>query len=338
MGILSEQKYMELLSRAKEKKYCYPAINVTSSSTVIGALNGLAEANSDGIIQITTGGAKSFAGGGSLIDGAIGFAKYIHEIAKSYPINVALHTDHSPKKNLNDFIIPLFNYGTESVRRGGKHLFQSHMWDGSALSLQENLKISKQLLLKSKEIGCLLEIEIGAVGGEEDGIKASKDAKLYSSGDDVVEAVKQLGTDFDLYIVAATFGNVHGLYKPGNVKLRPKILGEIQDSVRKFVKSDKALPLNLVFHGGSGSNTEEIREAIDYGVVKFNVDTELQYAFTRKIADHMLSNYDKVLSVDQKLATKKYYDPRSYTKAAQESMSNKIVEICKKLRCIDSHI
>jgi fructose-bisphosphate aldolase class II len=219
----------------------------------------------------------------------------------------------------------------ERVDRGAPPLFQSHMWDGSAVPLAENLEIAEQLLAEAAAARVILEIEVGVVGGEEDGIVGAIDEKLYSTVGDGLATAAALGLgEQGRYLAALTFGNVHGVYRPGNVKLRPEILKEIQDAVG--AKYGRTKPLDLVFHGGSGSLLSEIHAALDYGVVKMNVDTDTQYAFTRPVAGHMFANYDGVLKVDGEVGSKKAYDPRTWGKAAEESMAKRVVEACQSLR------
>ncbi len=333
MPIASPEVYAEMLDRAKAGAFAYPAINVTSSQSIVAALTGFAEAESDGIIQFSWGGA-AFASGQAVKDmvvGACALAEFAHVVAAKYPINIALHTDHCPKDKLPDFVEPLLAISAERVAAGEEPLFQSHMWDGSAVELGENLDIAERLLEAAAKAHIVLELEIGVVGGEEDGIEAKHDAKLYSTPEDALATAAKLGLgERGRYMLAATFGNVHGVYKPGNVVLKPSILKQIQDAVG--TKFGRAKPFDLVFHGGSGSQLEEIRETLDYGVVKMNVDTDTQYAFTRPIADHMLKNYDAVLKVDGEVGNKKLYDPRSYGKAAEAGMAARVVEACEDLR------
>jgi fructose-bisphosphate aldolase class II len=333
MPIATPEAYAEMLDRAKAGAFAYPAINVTSSQTLNAALRGFAEAESDGIVQVSTGGAEYLSGPTvkDMVTGSVAFAAYAHEVAKKYPVNIALHTDHCPKDKLDGFVRPLLAISKERVAQGGNPLFQSHMWDGSAVPLAENLEIAQDLLKASAEAKVVLEIEVGVVGGEEDGIVGAIDEKLYSTVEDGLAMVDALGLgEKGRYMAAMTFGNVHGVYKPGNVKLRPEILKEIQDAVGARTNRDK--PLLLVFHGGSGSLLSEIRSALDYGVVKMNVDTDTQYAFTRPTADHMFRNYDGVLKVDGEVGSKKAYDPRTWGKAAEEGMAKRVAQACEDLR------
>ena len=291
MPIASPEAYAEMLDRAKEGRFAYPAINVTSSQTLNAALKGFADAESDGIIQVSTGGAEYLSGPSvkDMVTGAVAFAAYAHEVAKKYPVNIALHTDHCPKDKLDKFVRPLMAISQERVRAGQEPLFQSHMWDGSAVPVAENLTIAEELLAQAAKGKIVLEIEVGVVGGEEDGVENAINEKLYTTVDDGLAMVEALGLgEKGRYMAALTFGNVHGVYKPGNVKLRPEVLNQIQAAVGAKYGKDK--PLSLVFHGGSGSLLSEIRESLDYGVVKMNIDTDTQYCFTRPVADHMFSN------------------------------------------------
>jgi fructose-bisphosphate aldolase, class II len=332
MPIASPEIYADMLDRAKDSGFAYPAINVTSSETLNAALRGFADAGSDGIVQVSTGGAE-FASGTSVKDmvtGAVALAEYAHVVAEKYPIHIALHTDHCPKDKLDSYVRPLIAISTERVRARRPPLFQSHMWDGSAVELEENLRIAAELLEKAAAAKIVLEVEIGVVGGEEDGVVGEMNEKLYTAPGDAVRTAEMLGTgEKGRYLLAATFGNVHGVYKPGNVKLRPEILKDLQDEVGKKYGTDK--PFELVFHGGSGSSLEEIREAVSYGVVKMNIDTDAQYAFTREVAGHMFTNYDGVLKVDGEVGNKKAYDPRSYLKLAEVGMAARVQHACEDL-------
>src|SRR5277367_5858565 len=322
MPIATPEVYAEMLNRAKERGFAYPAINVTSSQTLNAALKGFADAESDGIVQVSTGGADYLPGQGvkHMVTGATALAEFAHRVAERYSVNIALHTDHCPKDKLDGYMRPLVAISAERVRHGREPLFQSHMWDGSAVPLAENLEIAKDLLAKCAEARIIMELEIGVVGGEEDGVVGEINEKLYSTPEDALATAEALGLgERGRYILAATFGNVHGVYKPGHVKLRPSVLKDIQDAVGQKYGQEK--PFDLVFHGGSGSALEEIREALGYGVVKMNVDTDTQYAFTRPIAGHMFSNYDGVLKVDGEVGSKKAYDPRSYGKSAELGMA-----------------
>ena len=336
MPIATPEVYAEMLDKAKRESFAYPAINVSSSQTLNAALAGFAEAESDGIIQVSTGGAEYFSGPTvkDMVSGSLGFAAFAQEVAKKYPVNVALHTDHCPKDKLDGFVRPLLAASAERVKGGGLPWFQSHMWDGSAVPLEENLQIAQELLEQCAAANIILEVEIGVVGGEEDGVENAINDKLYSTREDAIATAKALGYgERGYYMTALTFGNVHGVYKPGNVKLRPSVLKDAQEAVvGEFGLEPGSKPFHLVFHGGSGSSAEEIAEAVDYGVVKMNVDTDTQYAFTRPVAGHMFANYDGVLKVDGDVGNKKVYDPRSWGKAAEAGMAARIVTACENLR------
>ena len=326
MPVATPDQYAEMLDTAKAKGFAFPAINVSSSQTINSVLQGLTEAGSDGIIQVTTGGADYFAGHTvkNRAAGAIAFAKFATEVAKNYPITVALHTDHCPKDALAGFVEPLIAASEEEVKAGRNPIFQSHMWDGSAVPLAENLEIAQDLLPRLRAINAILEVEIGVVGGEEDGVSHDINDNLYTTLEDVIATVEALGLgEQGRYIAALTFGNVHGVYKPGNVKLKPELLGEIQAGIAAKYGTG-AKPLDLVFHGGSGSTDQEIALAVANGVIKMNIDTDTQYAFTRSIADTMFKNYDGVLKVDGEVGNKKVYDPRAWGKLAESAMAARV--------------
>lgn len=328
MPVATPEQYAEMLDKAKKGGFAYPAINVSSSSTINSVLQGLSEAQSDGIIQVTTGGADYFAGQSvkARASGALAFAAFVTEVAKNYPATVALHTDHCPKDALDGFVMPLIAASEAEVAAGRNPIFQSHMWDGSAVPLAENLEIAQTLLPRMKAIHAILEVEIGVVGGEEDGVEheGSNDA-LYTTLGDVAAAVDALGFgEQGRYMAALTFGNVHGVYKPGNVKLRPELLAEIQAGIAQKYGTD-ALPLDLVFHGGSGSTNDEISTAVANGVIKMNIDTDTQYAFSRSVADTVLKNYDGFLKVDGEMGNKKIYDPRAWGKLAETAMAKRVI-------------
>lgn len=333
MPVATPRQYAAMLDAAQKGGYAYPAINVTSITTINGALKAFADAKSDGIIQVSTGGGQ-FASGLSVKDmalGAIVLAEATHRLAERYNVLVGLHTDHCHPDKVDTFLRPLI---AETARRraaGLNNLFNSHMLDASELPLEENLKLSKALLKECAEHEIILEIEAGVVGGEEDGHDTSGVAseKLYTTPEDmlaVYEALKGHGR----YLFAATFGNVHGSYKPGAVKLKPTILRDGQAAV--MAKYGPEAEMDLVFHGGSGSLLEEIRETLDYGVVKMNIDTDTQYAFTRPIVEHMFKNYDGVLKIDGEVGDKKVYDPRSYLKKGEEGLAKRLTQACDDLR------
>jgi len=335
MPIATPEVYAEMLDRAKEHSFAFPAINCTSSETVNAAIKGFADAGSDGIIQFSTGGAEFASGLGvkDMVTGAVALAEFAHVIADRYPITVALHTDHCPKDKLDTYVRPLLAISAERVQAGRNPLFQSHMWDGSAVPISENLTIAKELLALAVAAKIILEVEIGVVGGEEDGVEAEINEKLYTSPEDFEKTVDALGVgENGRYLLAATFGNVHGVYKPGNVKLKPDVLAEGQRvAAAKLGLAQGSQPFDFVFHGGSGSLKSEIEDALRFGVVKMNVDTDAQYAFTRPIAGHMFANYEGVLKVDGEVGDKKVYDPRSYLKKAEAGMTLRVIEACNDL-------
>jgi fructose-bisphosphate aldolase, class II len=331
MPIATPEVYAQMLDRAKAGGFAYPAINVTSSETLNAALRGFADAASDGIVQLTTGAAAFLSGRlGDMAAGAAALAEFAHVVAADYPVHVGLHTDHCPPGKLDSYLRPLLRISQQRAAAGEQPLFGSHMWDGSALPLGENLRVADELLADCAAAKAILEVEIGVVGGEEDGIVGAVDDKLYSTPEDAMRTAEALGTgERGRYLLAATFGNVHGVYRPGNVQLRPRILAEIQQAVGRRVGRER--PFDLVFHGGSGSRPEEIAEAISYGVVKLNLDTDMQYAFTRPIADHMFTRYDEVLRVDGGMGDKRAYDPRSFMGKAEQGMAARVVQACQVL-------
>jgi fructose-bisphosphate aldolase, class II len=335
MPVADYATYCRMLDNARANKFAYPAINITSSSTINAALAAFSEAKSDGILQVSTGGGE-FASGQGVKDmafGAIALAEFIHRVAERHPHYVAIHTDHCPADKIDKFMRPLLAETRRRRAAGLPNLFSSHMFDGSELPLGENMKVARELLQECAELEIILEVEAGVVGGEEDGDnnEHAPASKLYTTPEDMVAVARALREiKGGRYMFAATFGNVHGVYKPGNVKLKPTILRDGQQAVaREF---GEAARFDLVFHGGSGSELSEIHETLEYGVVKMNIDTDTQYTYTRPIADHMLKNYDGVLKIDGEVGNKKQYDPRSYLKAAEKSMQARIKQACADLR------
>lgn len=332
MGVVNSYEYAEMLDRAKQGGFAYPAINVSSSQTLNAALAGLQAAGSDGILQVTTGGADYWSGPTikNRVTGAVAFAAFAREVAKNFDIKVALHTDHCNLEQLDTFVRPLLDLSEERVKAGGEAIFNSHMWDGSEVPLAQNLELAKEFLARTHNIGAILEIEVGAVGGEEDGVEGAIDEHLYTTVEDGLKTVEALGLgENGRYMAALTFGNVHGVYKPGNVHLKPELLKEIQEAVGATY--GVSMPFDLVFHGGSGSTEKEIADAVSYGVIKMNIDTDLQYAFTRPVVDHMLKNYEGVLKVDGDVGNKKLYDPRAWGKSAEAGMSARVIEAAQQL-------
>ena len=333
MPVATPKQFEALLDAAQEGGYAYPAINCSSLVTINAALKAFADMKSDGIIQFSTG-AGQFASGlnhKNTVLGTVALAELTHRLAEQYDVLVALNTDHCRPHVAPDFLDPLIEATAQRRARGENNLFQNHMLDASELALEDNLEISKKYLAKCAENEIVLEVEAGVVGGEEEGAAGSEDTPdedLYTTPEDmmaVYEALHPLGR----FTFAATFGNVHGHYKPGAVKLRPEILKKGQEAVTGKYGADAEF--DLVFHGGSGSTLDEIRETLDYGVVKMNVETDTQYAFTRPIASHMFQNYDGVLKIDGEIGNKKAYDPRAYLKAAEEGMAARIGIACDDL-------
>ena len=342
MPIATPEVYNQMLDAAKKGGFAFPAINCTSSETINAAIKGFAEAESDGIIQFSTGGAE-FGSGLSVknkVAGAQALAAFAHEVAKHYDVNIALHTDHCQLEVLDEYVRPLLAISQERVGRGELPLFQSHMWDGSAVPIDQNLEVAQELLEKARKANIILEVEIGVVGGEEDGVEAKAGANLYTTEEDFAKTIDALGTgENGRYLLAATFGNVHGVYKPGNVKLRPEVLDMGQKvAEQKLGLAAGTNPFDFVFHGGSGSEKEKIEESLRYGVVKMNVDTDTQYAFTRPIVTHMFQNYDGVLKIDGEVGNKKMYDPRSYLKKAEQAMSERVIEACQDLHSVGKSV
>jgi fructose-bisphosphate aldolase class II len=339
MALANPESYNAMLDAAKAGAYAFPAINVTSSSTVTAAIQGFAEAESDGIIEVSVGGGQ-YASGGTIKDpvvGSLALAAFAREVADSYGVTIALHTDHCHAQYVDSWLRPLLAASTAKVKAGGLPIFQSHMWDGSSVPMDQNLAMASELLEIAHAANIILEIEIGVVGGDEDGHAADINEKLYTTAEDGLKTVEALGLgEKGRYLTALTFGNVHGAYKPGAVKLKPELLGEIQAAVGAKVGKDK--PFDLVFHGGSGSSAEEIAIAVSHGVVKMNIDTDAQYAYTRPVVDHMMKNYDGVLKVDGEWGNKKVYDPRAWSKAAEAGMAARIVEACQQLGSVGKKI
>lgn len=332
MPVVDYKTYLNMLENASNNKYALPAVNVSSIETANAALEAFAEAKSDGIIQVSIGGGEHASGNlKDTVIGSISLANHVHLLADRYNVNIALHTDHCKYDKLESFVLPLIAETEKRRANGQKNLFNSHMFDGSTITLDENIKKAKELMKLCAKNEIILEVEAGVVGGEEDGMnnEGVSKSKLYTTPDDmmkVYEALNPLGK----FMLAATFGNVHGVYKPGNVKLNPKILKDGQDALKAKYGSDKKF--YLVFHGGSGSEKEKISEAVDYGVIKMNIDTDTQYAFSRPVVDHIMKNYDGMLKIDGEVGNKKVYDPRAYLKKGKEGMKQRIIEACRDLR------
>lgn len=332
MPVANYDQYVKMLDSANKGGYAYPAINVTSTSTANAAIKAFADMKSDGIIQVSTGGGKFASGGaGDMALGAISIAQHVHLVAEKYGVYIALHTDHCQANVVDSFMLPLIKETEKRRKNGLPNLFSSHMFDGSELPFEKNLAMSKELLDRCAQSEIILEVETGVVGGEEDGISNEHMPadKLYTTAEEMVAVAREL-RPLGKFMYAATFGNVHGVYKPGNVKLRPEILKLGQEAVEKeFGKDARHL---LVFHGGSGSELSEIHETLNYGVIKMNVDTDTQYAYSRAVVDHMFKNYDKMLKVEGEVGDKKAYDPRAWMKLAEASMAARIAMSCKDLK------
>ncbi len=333
MPIATPKQFAAMLDAAQEGGYAYPAINCTSIPTLNAAFKAFADQKSDGMIQFSTG-AGQFASGlnnGDATYGTIVLAEAAHRLAEQYDVLVALNTDHCQPEKAASFLKPLIEETAKRRAKGENNLFQNHMLDASILPLAENMEISKEYLKLCAEQEIILEVEAGVVGGEEDGAAGSEDTPdedMYTTPEDMVavhEALAELGR----FTFAATFGNVHGHYKPGAVKLRPEILKQGQAAVAAKYGSDAEF--DLVFHGGSGSSLDEIRETLGYGVVKMNIDTDTQYAFSRPISDHFFKNYDGALMIDGECGDKKAYDPRGYLKKGEAAMAERIARGCDDL-------
>lgn len=336
MPVVNYEQYLNMMKAAYDNHYAYPAVNVSSMETANAVLKGLADAKSDGIVQVSVGGAE-FASGLNVKDkvlGAISLADHVRLMAEKYNVYIALHTDHCTHGKLESFMLPLIAETEKRRAEGRPNLFNSHMFDGSDIPLDENIKIAKGLLERCAKNDIVLEVEAGVVGGEEDGMnnEGVENSKLYTTPEDMIKIYEALNPIGGTYTVAATFGNVHGVYKPGNVKLEPKILRDGQAALAE--KYGKDAHFYLVFHGGSGSEKSDIHETLGYGVIKMNVDTDTQYAFTRPIVDHMLKNYDGVLKIEGEVGNKKVYDPRSYLKKGEEGMAKRVVEATEDLKSI----
>lgn len=334
MPVPDAATFGKMLSTARDGHYALASINVTSSNTAAAAIAAFAETKTDGIVQISTGGAEHFSGPVKDMGlGAIALAEYIHRISEKLDVYIAITTDHCIPGKVDKFLRPLIAEAHRRKAAGLGLLYNGHMFDGSELNMVENMKVARELLTEMGPLGVVLEVEAGVVGGEEDGIDntGAEHHKLYTTPEDMVYVYEQLN-GLGSYTLAATFGNVHGVYKPGNVKLRPSILKDGNDAV--VAKYGEAAKMGLVFHGGSGSTIEEIHETLDYGVVKMNVDTDCQYAFTRGIVDHMMKNYDGVLRVDGEMGDKKVYDPRSYMKKGEAGMKARVIQAATELKSL----
>ncbi|WP_315052981.1 class II fructose-bisphosphate aldolase [Chryseobacterium indoltheticum] len=347
-GVATGQLVTDIFQYAKENKFALPAVNVIGSSNVNAVMETAAKLNSPVIIQFSNGGASFNAGKGlsndaqkSAILGGIAGAKHIHTLAEAYGATVILHTDHAAKKLL-PWIDGLMDANEEFYKQTGKSLYSSHMLDLSEESLEENLEISTQYFERMAKMQMTLEVEIGVTGGEEDGVDNSSvdNSLLYTQPEDIAYTYEKLKAVSDNFTIAAAFGNVHGVYKPGNVVLTPKILDNSQKFVQeKFGTVEK--PINFVFHGGSGSSLEEIREAIDYGVIKMNIDTDLQFAYTEGIRDYMIENVEYLRTQignpeGEEKPNKKFYDPRGWIRKGEETFSKRLVRAFEDLNNVNT--
>jgi fructose-bisphosphate aldolase class II len=335
MPVVDYEKYSKMLDKAMENNYAYPAVNISTIDNANAAIEGFVKAKSDGIIEISPGGGKHASGAlKDPVAGCISLADHVRNIADHYDVNIALHTDHCPPKMVDSFLKPLIEETARRRKKGEPNLFNSHMFDGAELPLEENMDQAVEILKLCAENDIILEVEAGVVGGEEDGLDRTGVAneKLYTTPGDMVYVYERLSeVEGAKYMFAATFGNVHGVYKPGSVKLKPTILKEGQEAVAE--KHGENAKFWLVFHGGSGSGLDEIRETLDYGVIKMNIDTDTQYAFTRPVVDHLLKGYDQALKVDGEVGSKKIYDPRKYLAKGRNGMAERVVKACEDLRC-----
>jgi len=347
-GVASGDEVQAIFKYAKEKGFALPAVNVTNSCTVNAVMEAAAKVNAPVIIQFSNGGAHYNAGKGlsnanerAAIAGAVSGAKHIHELAELYGATVILHTDHCAK-NLLPWIDGLLEASESHFKATGKPLYSSHMLDLSEEPLHENIEICKQYLQRMSKMGMTLEIELGITGGEEDGVDNTDvdSSKLYTQPSEVAYAYEELMKVSDKFTIAAAFGNVHGVYKPGNVKLTPKILKNSQEYVQEKYGTGPN-PVDFVFHGGSGSTLEEIREAISYGVIKMNIDTDLQFAFTEGVRDYMINKIDYLRSQignpegDDK-PNKKYYDPRKWLREGEVTFINRLVKAFEDLNNVNT--
>ncbi len=347
-GVATGDEVQEIFKLAKEKGFALPAVNVTGSDTINGVLETARDLNAPVIIQFSNGGAQFNAGKGlsnegqkAAIAGAVAGAKHIHLLAEAYGVPVILHTDHCAKKLL-PWIDGLLDAGEQFFKETGKPLYSSHMIDLSEEPIEENIEISKKYLERMSKMGMTLEIELGITGGEEDGVDNTDvdSSKLYTQPEEVAYAYEELKKVSHRFTIAASFGNVHGVYKPGNVKLTPKILDNSQKFIEKKYGTEKN-PVDFVFHGGSGSSLEEIREAIGYGVIKMNIDTDMQFAFTEGIRDYMIEKIDYLKTQvgnpeGSDLPNKKYYDPRVWLRKGEETFKTRLKKAFEDLKNVNT--
>lgn len=347
-GVATGKEVQRIHKYAKEKGFAMPAVNVVGSDSVNAVMETAAELNSPVIIQFSNGGAQFNAGKGlsnenekAAIAGGIAGAKHVHELAEIYGVTVILHTDHCAKKLL-PWIDGLLDAGEKFYKETGKPLYSSHMIDLSEEPIEENIEICKRYLERMSKIGMTLEIELGITGGEEDGVDNTDvdSSKLYTQPDEVAYAYEELSKISDQFTIAAAFGNVHGVYKPGNVKLTPIILKNSQEYVQKKFNTGYN-PIDFVFHGGSGSSLEEIREAIGYGVIKMNIDTDMQFAFTEGVRDYVVKNLEYLKTQignpdGDDIPNKKYYDPRKWLREGEVTFKKRLTKAFEDLNNVNT--
>ncbi len=347
-GVVTGDDVQKIFKVAKEEGFALPAVNVVGTNSINAVLEAAAEVNSPVIIQFSNGGASFYAGKGlkspkAAVLGAVSGARHVHLLAKEYGVAVILHTDHAARKLL-PWIDGLLEEGEKFYKENGKPLFSSHMIDLSEEPLEENIKTCEEYLKRMSKIGMTLEIELGVTGGEEDGVDNTgiESSKLYTQPDEVAYAYERLSKISDKFTIAASFGNVHGVYKPGNVKLEPVILKNSQEYIKKKFSLTEDKPVSFVFHGGSGSSLEEIREAISYGVVKMNIDTDTQWAFWSGVREYEKKYHDYLQSQignpeGEDKPNKKYYDPRKWLREGEISMKERVKQAFSDLNCINRY-
>jgi len=347
-GVVTGDDLQKIFEIAKENKFALPAVNVVGTDSINAVLEAAAKVNSPVIIQFSNGGASFYAGKGckaenAAVLGAVSGAKHVHTLAEAYGVPVILHTDHAARKLL-PWIDGLLAASEAHFKETGKPLFSSHMIDLSEESLEENLATCEEYLRRMDKLGMTLEIELGITGGEEDGVDNTHvdNAALYTQPQEVFEAFERLSKISSRFTIAASFGNVHGVYKPGNVQLEPKILDNSQKYIREKLNLDIEKPVDFVFHGGSGSSPEEIEEAISYGVIKMNIDTDTQWAFWSGVKEYAAYYHDYLQSQignpeGEDKPNKNYYDPRKWLRAGEESMRDRVVKAFEELNCIDRY-
>lgn len=349
-GVLHGDAVQELFEIAKKNQFALPAVNIIGTNSINAVMETAKAVNSPVIIQLSNGGAQFYAGKSlnndnlkACVLGAVSAAQHVHLLAEHYGVAVILHTDHAAKKLL-PWIDGLLDHGEEFFKKHGKPLFSSHMLDLSEESLEENIEISAKYLERMKPLGMTIEIELGVTGGEEDGVDNTDvdSSKLYTQPEEVAYAFEKLSEVSDKFTVAAAFGNVHGVYKPGNVKLQPIILNNSQKYIREKFNISEEKPVNFVFHGGSGSSPAEIKEALSYGAIKMNIDTDMQWAFWDGVRNYYQANEDSLQSQignsnDPDAPNKKFYDPRVWLRKGEESFVTRLTQAFEELNCLDAN-